>query len=184
MKNITDFSEGEFIETDNPLDVAISGNAFFSVETEKGIELTKNGQFTKDGDGYLVTKDGNRVLGEKGYINLDDSLVSENGDLTITQDGQIKSGRFLLDYLKIVNVENPKLLVRSENQTFQYPDEDYQTVNKSDFKIHQGYVEGSNTNPIMEMQAMIQLQKDYEASQKMIASLDGMLSETKDIGKV
>jgi flagellar basal-body rod protein FlgF len=86
--------------------------------------------------------------------------------------------------LKIVNVENPKLLVRSENQTFQYPDEDYQTVNKSEFKIHQGYVEGSNTNPIMEMQAMIQLQKDYEASQKMIASLDGMLSETKDIGKV
>jgi len=184
IKNITDFSEGEFIETDNPLDLAISGNAFFAVETDRGIEITKNGQFSKDGNGYLVTKDGNRVLGEKGYINLDDSLVSENGDLTITEDGEIKTGKFLLDNLKIVNVEDPKLLTRSENETFSYPEEDYRIADKNEFSIHQGYVEGSNTNPIIEMETMIQLQKDFEASQKMISSLDSMLSGTNEIGKV
>ncbi len=184
VKNLTDFSEGEFIETDNPLDLAISGNAFFAIQTDQGIEITKNGQFSKDGEGYLITQDGNRVLGEKGYINLDDSLVSENGDLTITKDGEIKSGEFLLDNLKIINVENPKLLVRTENERFTYPDQDYQVAAKSDFSIHQGYVEGSNTNPILEMQAMIQLQKDFEASQKMINSLDTMLSETQEIGQV
>ena len=48
----------------------------------------------------------------------------------------------------------------------------------------QGYLEESNTNPIVEMQAMIQLEKDFEASQKMVTSLDNMMSKAKEIGKV
>ncbi|MCB0746240.1 MAG: flagellar hook basal-body protein [Ignavibacteriae bacterium] len=184
VTNITDFSEGEFVETDNPLDLAISGNAFFSINTERGTELTKNGQFIIDGEGFLTTKDGNKVLGEKGFINLDDALVKSSNEISITDDGEIKSGKFTIDYLKIVKVEDPKKLERAENQTFFNEDQDYEKVFPGDFKIHQGFVEGSNTNPILEMQAMIQLQKDYEASQKMIASLDGMLSQTKDIGKL
>ncbi|MBI1931812.1 MAG: flagellar hook-basal body protein [Ignavibacteriales bacterium] len=183
MKHVTDFSEGEFIETDNPLDFAISGKAFFAVNTERGIELTKNGQFEIDKEGFLATKDGYRVLGDKGNINLDETLVKSNGELTITEDGQIKAGKFLIDNLRIVNVENPELLERSENQTFYYEEQDFTNVDRKDFKIHQGFIEGSNTNPILEMQAMIQLQKDFEASQKMITSLDGMLSQSKEIGK-
>lgn len=184
IKHITDFSEGEFLETSNPLDLAISGNAFFAVKSEEGIEVTKNGQFEIDGDGYLTTKDGNRVLGEKGEINLDEVAVRSSGEITITTDGQIKAGDLVLDNLRIVNVEDPKLLTRSDNQTFSYPEEDYKNVNKGDFKIHQGFIETSNTNPILEMQAMIQLQKDYEASQKMVASMDNLLSNYKQIGKV
>ncbi len=184
IKHITDFSEGEFIETQNPLDLAISGNAFFTIKTAKGIEITKNGQFQIDENGFLATKDGNRVLGDKGVINLDEVMLSSNGDITITSDGQIKAGDMLLDYLKIVNVEDPKLLTRAENQTFSYPEEDYKNVDKGEFKIYQGFIESSNTNPILEMQAMIQLQKDYEASQKMVASMDNLLSNYKQIGKV
>jgi flagellar basal body rod protein FlgG len=45
-------------------------------------------------------------------------------------------------------------------------------------------LESSNTNAILEMQAMIQLQKDYEAAQKMITSLDDTLSQTNEIGEV
>jgi len=184
MKHITDFSEGEFIETQNPLDLAISGNAFFAVKTDRGIEVTKNGQFKIDSDGYLATKDGNRILGDKGVINLDEVMINSKGSITITSDGQVKAGESLLDYLRVVNIEDPKLLERSENQTFFYPEEDYKNVDKSEFKIHQGFIESSNTNPILEMQAMIQLQKDYEASQKMVASLDELLSQYKQIGRV
>ena len=184
IKHITDFSEGEFVETQNPLDLAISGNAFFTVKTDRGIEVTKNGQFKIDGDGYLATKDGNRVLGEKGEINLNEVLINSKGTITITSDGEVKAGEFPLDYLRIVKVENPKLLERAESQSFFYPEEDYKNVDKSEFKIHQGFIESSNTNPILEMQAMIQLQKDYEASAKMIASLDELLSQYEEIGKV
>lgn len=183
IKHITDFSEGEFVETQNPFDLAISGNAFFAIKTDRGIEVTKNGQFEIDEDGYLATKDGNRVLGDKGVINLDEVMLNSKESITITSEGEIKAGSMILDNLKIVNVEDPKLLTRSENQTFFYPEEDYQNVDKSEFKIHQGYIESSNTNPILEMQAMIQLQKDYEASQKMVASLDNLLSNNKEIGK-
>ena len=98
VKQVTDFSEGEFLETDNPLDFAISGKAFFAVNTERGIELTKNGQFEIDEEGYLTTKDGNKVLGEKGNINLDESLLKSKGEITVTDDGQIKVGKFFIDY--------------------------------------------------------------------------------------
>ncbi len=183
VKQVTDFSEGEFLETDNPLDFAISGKAFFAVNTEQGIELTKNGQFAIDSEGYLITKDGNKVLGEKGNINLDESLLKSKGEITVTDDGQIKVGEFFIDYLRLVNVEQPEMLERSENQTFYYEEQDFNNADKSQFKIHQGFIEGSNTNPVLEMQAMIQLQKDYEASQKMITSLDAMLGQSKEIGK-
>ncbi len=184
IKHITDFSEGDFIETTNPLDLAISGDAFFSIKTDKGIELTKNGQFVIDSEGYLATKEGNKVIGDKGNINLDEALTNPTGSITITTDGQIKVGRSVIDYLKIVNVKDSNLLDRSENQNYFLPSQEYNGVETNKFKIHQGFIEGSNTNPILEMQAMIQLQKDFEATQKMIASIDGMLSQTKDIGKL
>lgn len=184
VKQVTDFSEGEFIETDNPLDFAISGKAFFAINTEKGIELTKNGQFIIDDEGYLSTKDGNRVLGEKGNINLDELMLKSKGEVTVTDDGQIKVGKYFVDYLRVVNVEQPEMLERSDNQKFYYSEQEFNNVDRSQFKIHQGFIEGSNTNPILEMQAMIQLQKDFEASQKMITSLDGMLSQSKEIGKI
>jgi flagellar basal-body rod protein FlgG len=57
-------------------------------------------------------------------------------------------------------------------------------VDENNYEIHHGYLESSNTNAILEMQAMIQLQKDYEAAQKMITSLDDTLSQTNEIGKV
>lgn len=184
VKQITDFSEGVFQETGNPFDVALSGNAFFAVQTERGTELTKNGQFKIDDEGYLSTKDGNRVLGSNGEINLDETLMNSKGNITITTDGEIKSGDLTINRLKMIKIEDPRKLLRSESQKYYDPEEDYKIAEKSDYQIHQGFLESSNTNPILEMQAMIQLQKDYEASSKMISSLDSMLGQNKEIGRV
>ncbi len=184
IKQITDFSEGEFLETGNTFDLAISGKAFFSVRTNRGIELTKNGQFKVDGEGFLVTKDGDRVLGERGEINLDEALIDSKGKIQITTEGKIKYDDQVIDTIRMVNVEDPKVLLRSENEKYFDPNENYIRAESSEYQIHQGFVETSNTNPILEMQAMIQLQKDYEASQKMIASLDQMLGYNKEIGRV
>jgi flagellar basal-body rod protein FlgG len=184
IKQITDFSEGEFLETGNTFDLAISGKAFLSVRTNRGIELTKNGALKIDGEGFLVTRDGNRVLGERGEINLDEALIDSKGKITITTEGKIKINDQTIDSLRMVKVEDPKVLLRSENEKYFDPNENYERADISEFQVHQGFVETSNTNPILEMQAMIQLQKDYEASQKMITSLDSMLGYNKEIGRV
>jgi len=184
IKQITDFSEGEFLETGNTFDLAISGKAFLTVRTNRGIELTKNGQLKVDGEGFLVTKDGDRILGERGEINLDEALVDSKGKIQITTEGKIKFDDQVIDSLRMVNVEDPKVLLRAENEKYFDPNEDYIRADTSEYQVHQGFIETSNTNPILEMQAMIQLQKDYEASQKMIASLDQMLGFNKEIGRV
>jgi len=184
IKQITDFSEGEFLETGNPLDLAISGKAFLTVKTNRGIEITKNGSLKIDGEGFLVTKDGDRVLGERGEIYLDEALIDSKGKITITTEGKIKFNDQIIDSLRMVNVEDPKVLLRAENEKYFDPNENYISADISEFQIHQGFIETSNTNPIIEMQNMIQLQKDYEASQKMIASLDAMLGYNKEIGRV
>ena len=184
IKQITDFSEGEFVETGNPLDLAISGKAFLTVRTNRGIELTKNGSLKIDGEGFLATKDGDRVLGERGEIYLDEELIDSKGKITITAEGKIKLNDQTIDTLRLVKVENPNALLRNENEKYFDPNENYIRADASEYQIHQGFIETSNTNPILEMQSMIQLQKDYEASQKMIASLDAMLSYNKEIGRV
>ena len=183
-KKLTDFSEGVFVETNNPLNAAINGKAYFTVKTPEGEHLTKNGDFIIDKQGFLSTREGHRVLGENGEINLQDELIDKKFDLSITKNGEIKSGDKIITKLKISTVENEQKLTKAEGQRFFNEEKQYAIASSSDFELHQGYLESSNTNAILEMQEMIQLQKDYEASQKMITAIDSMMSQVKEMGKI
>ncbi len=184
IKQITDFSQGNLLETGNPFDLAITGKGFFVVKTDRGLEITKNGKFKIDKEGFLTTEDGERVQGKNGEISFLENIFEGNKDITITKEGVIKIGEESVNQLKIVEVEDTNKLIRSGNGKYYLEDEDYRTAKTDSFEIKQGYLEESNTNPILEMQSMIKLEKDYEASQKMIASLDQMMSKAKEIGKV
>ena len=81
-----DYSQGSFRETGESFDLALSGNGFFSISfTNKSGETstmyTRDGNFSMTQDGYLVTKDGDYVLGEGGPVQLptDASLISISG---------------------------------------------------------------------------------------------------------
>ena len=69
-ESFTNFSEGSLKETNNDFDFALDGKGFIAVETEKGERYTRNGSFTIDKDGFLVTKDGLKVLSENGEIQI------------------------------------------------------------------------------------------------------------------
>jgi len=183
-RKLTDFSEGVFVETNNPLNAAISGKAYFTVNTPEGENLTRNGDFTIDTQGFLSTREGHRVLGQNGEINLLEELVDNKANLTISKNGEIKSGDKVITKLKIMKVYDEQTLKKSEGQRFFNDDKQYVIAEENEFEIHHGYLESSNTNAILEMQAMIQLQKDYEASQKMITSIDTMMSQVKELGKI
>ncbi len=181
---LTDFTEGSLIETDNPFDLAITGKGFFAIKTNRGVELTKNGKFKVSEDGYLVTDDNEKVLGRSGEINFYENITGKNKDVKITANGEIKVDGNIVDQLMIVKMPAQKNLVRTENQKYYLPDNNYTPAENKDFSIKQGFLEESNTNPVIEMQAMIQLEKDYEAAQKMVASMDNLMSKSREIGKV
>ena len=184
IQKATDYQQGDLMQTSNPLDVAISGNGFFVVQTENGAELTRNGQFKISDDGYIVTRNGNKVLGRNGAINVNDLLLDKDKVLTITQKGDIKYGDNLIDSLLIAKMNDPQSSERTTGVNFNADNNGFQIADPDSYVIKQGYLEESNINPIKEMEAMIQLNSEYDSSSKVINYLDQSLDEANQIGKV
>ncbi len=183
-QQITDFAEGNFIQTGNTFDLAISGENFFMVKTERGVELTKNGKFKISEEGHLVNDNGHKVMSEGGEVNLFEFVVEKNETVKITSSGEIKVGADVVDKLAIAKIEDQDSLIRTEGQQFFDPDEDYETPEENEFQIRQGFLEESNTNAIFEMQHMIKINRDYESSQKLINEMDKMMGKAKERGTV
>ena len=79
----TDYSQGDLIETGNPLDLAIEGDGFFKVSTPSGNRYTRDGNFTVDAIGRMVTQEGFPVMGKNGPVTLsgDDIFFGDQGEV-------------------------------------------------------------------------------------------------------
>src|SRR5690349_1899488 len=65
-RQVTDFSPMTTKQTDEPLDFAVRGDGFFAVQGQDGVQYTRNGRFTTDANGTLITQTGEAVLGRNG----------------------------------------------------------------------------------------------------------------------
>src|SRR3954454_923840 len=94
----TVFNQGPVQQTGNPLDVAISGNAFLAIQTPRGERYTRNGALQINNAGELVTSEGHKVIGENGPIVLqaNDRAISISTDGTIS----VREGRNTTDSLR------------------------------------------------------------------------------------
>lgn len=184
VKQVTDFSQGSAVQTGNPLDAAIDGNGFFVVESENGLELTRNGSFRIADDGTLVTVSGAALVGEAGNINLNEIMVEKPTDFNLKENGEIYLGNEYIGKLKIARLLDQNSLMRSESGHFYKPGGNYEYAQEGEYSIQQGYLEDSNVNPILEMQHMITLNKDYEASQRLIREYDSTMSRSNEVGRV
>lgn len=182
-----DFSQGSLRETGNTYDLALSGDGFFTIQTtnKQGVTSTKytrDGSFTVNTEGYLVTRDGDFVLDTNGNrIQIPGAQTAVNvafdakGNITV--DGQAVAT------LGIASFANPQaLLLYGENM---YDPTDAAGLQASTATVEQGYLEMSNTNVIEEMVDMITVTRAYEAGQKMIQTVDNTLQKaTNEIGRV
>ena len=185
VRQFTDYQQGEMVHTDNPLDIALVGDGFFTVETENGeTQFTKNGKFMLSEDGFLITTTGQKVMGENGEINLNEYKTQENQQITITKNGEIKVGNTEVDSLLISKIEDKNNLKKVGGSSFILEHGDYETAEEDEFEVAQGFLENSNVNPVIEMESMIQKTKDYETSQKIIQSIDKSLEESNEMGRV
>ena len=176
----TDFSQGELNETGNRLDLAISGEGLFTVQTTEGIAYTRNGSFTLDKNYFLVDYLGNPIMGEGGEISI------TGADVIINRFGEVEVDGKNVGKIKIVVFEDDTKLRKAGNSLF-YPLNEKvkpQLPTKS-YLISQGYLESSNVNLVQEMINMIVLSKEFEANQKIFQTHDELMrQEAREIGKV
>ncbi|BBO88280.1 flagellar basal-body rod protein FlgF [Desulfosarcina ovata] len=173
-----DFSQGALRQTGNALDVAISGSGFFSVQTPDGVQYTRQGSFTLDEDGNLVTPDGYAVLGEGGPINLEEGQVQIDLEGTIFVDGDE------VGQLQVTEFADPSVLEKSGNGRFSLTDGAAAGQRPEFVEVNQGYLEAANVNTIQAMTEMIETSRAFEAYQKVIQTADEATSTSiNDVGK-
>lgn len=181
-ENYTDYTQGSLKATENTFDLAIGGSGFFTLSftNKRGVEsttYTRDGSFTLNKEGYLVTKDGDFVQGESGNIRL-----SRDADIVFDADGTIyENGRYA-DKLLITDFEDYNYLEKfGENM---YRPVEGATNRDGEYSINQGYLEMSNVNVISEMVEMITITRNYETNQKFIQSADTSLEQTVTLGSL
>jgi flagellar basal-body rod protein FlgG len=178
----TDFSQGGLKPTGNPLDVAIDGKGFFEIATPGGVKLTRSGNFTLDGTGQLVTKEGHPVLKANDTISTGGGDVSarvfrfdSSAPIQITDNGDIYQGTEVVGKLSLVQVENPDCLQKQGSSLYGFKKNmkpEMSVTNNPSLK--QGFLETSNVNIVQEMTDMISTNRIFESTQKAISAYDQM----------
>jgi flagellar basal-body rod protein FlgF len=173
-----DFSQGALRQTGNTLDVAINGDGFFSIQTPDGVQYTRQGSFTLDAEGVLVTPDGFPVLGEGGNITM------EEGTVEIDTEGSVYVNGDEVDRLQITDFLDRGSLKKAGNGRFIAPEAAARAERPDGTTVNQGHLETANVNPVQAMTEMIETSRAFEAYQKVIQSADEATAKSiNDVGK-
>jgi flagellar basal-body rod protein FlgF len=162
----TDFSQGPIHETGNPLDVALEGRGFFVVQTSEGPAYTRQGTFSINAAGVLVTSEGLPVQGEDGPLDVRGSHVDINTNGELRVDG-VARGR-----LRLVDFPEPYALQKMGDTLFRTATPDLQAQAPNGLVVHQRAVEMSNSQAVHLLVETIQTARAYEAYQKVIQAFD------------
>lgn len=163
-----DLTPGSMVRTGSPLDVAIQGDGFFSVQGPTGTLYTRSGAFQIDPAGQLVTTDGLPVLSDKGPITIPSTTTASQ--VSISADGTIRAGKEDVGKLKVTHFADPQQLESVGASLFRAA-ADARPL-ESDAQLLQGTRELSNVSPVNELINMIAAQRHYEASQRAITAMD------------
>lgn len=184
-ENYTDYGQGSFRVTENTYDLALAGEGFFAIEfTNKGGETstkyTRDGSFTLNNEGYLVTEDGDYVLGSNNQrIQLDPLQES-----LIDQSGTIYQGNSAVARIQVTDFEDYNYLEHYGENLYQ-PVEGAALQEAVNYKVNSGYLEASNVQIVSEMVEMITITRAYESNQKIMQTYDGSLDiAVNQLGKL
>lgn len=188
-----DYSQGSFSVTDNPYDLALDGQGFFAIEFrnktgETSIKYTRDGAFTVDQNGYLMTKDGDYVLNSNGARNTVGGeanyvRVNPNQDVTIDRLGNVFQNDVQIAQIGVVDFADYNYLEKYGENLFDVVPGGQ--IVESNAGVEQGCLEMSNVNIVTEMVDMITITRAYEANQKIITTIDGTLDKAVNtVGQV
>ncbi len=187
----TDWSQGNYKITDNKTDFALDGDGFFAISfTDKAgntsVKYTRDGAFTINTQGYLVTKDGDFVLNANGAMTTNPNAyiqVDPTKEIVVDESGNIYQDDQLVATIGTVDFENYDYLSKYGENLYDLVDGG--TIIESTAKVNQGCIESSNVNVVSEMVNMITISRAYQAGQKVINAADETLDKAvNQVGKV
>ena len=162
----TSMEQGGLTQTNGKFDFAIEGDGFFLVETPAGERLTRAGNFSPNADGDLVNANGFRVLDPGGApVFVPGAMV----DVSVASDGTLSADGRVLGQIGLFRPADPLDMIREDGVMFRADG----GVEPSDrATILQGFLEGSNVNPILQLSRMIEIQRAYETGQSFLETED------------
>ena len=174
------FLQGDFSQTQNPLDIAIQGKGFFQITQPDGTTaFTRAGSFKLDNTGRMVTADG---LAMQPAITIPNNALSisigPQGSVAVTQPGS--PAPTVLGNIQLASFQNPAGLQSIGFNLFTQSDASGQPQIGNPQAIdlgstQQGFLELSNVSVVEEMVNLISAQRAYEVNSKTVQTADEML---------
>lgn len=168
--NKISFSQGEMRYTGQATDVGIQGSGFFEVQLANGtLAYTRDGEFSLNAQGQLITKQGHLVMSDGGSIQIDRA----NPDpITVSSDGTVSQGNVVRGKIKVVDFNKPELLEQATGGVYTAKNPDLEMATPEKVEVRQFYLEQANTTAVVEMANMITVMRASEANQRVIQMQD------------
>lgn len=180
----TDYSQGSVRETGNTYDMAIDGSGFFTIaytdaNGNTSTRYTRAGEFMITKEGYVVTSEGQHLMGESDWLQV----PVDAAEVVIDTDGTVYADGTAVDVVKLTDFENYDYL-KKFGETMYQPVQGA-VEKEATGSILQGYTEQSNVNVVSEMVNLINITRAYEANQKVIKAMDDLLQiDVSSVGKI
>jgi flagellar basal-body rod protein FlgF len=161
-----DMRNGSFMSTNRDLDVALQGHGFFAISTPAGTRYTRNGSFTRNAEGTLITADGMAVQGTDGKpIQID----SNGGTVSIESDGTVRTGDQIAGQLKVVDFDDYSTLTREDSGRLK--SNVASRAASPNTQVLGGTLEQSNVSLVERMAHLTEVNRSFEALQRGVSVL-------------
>lgn len=160
-----DLGQGNLERTGNPLNFAIDGPGFFTVQSKAGPMYTRNGSFHVSVGGQLLSAAGDPVLGDAGPI-----VLPPGGPIAISGDGTVSVAGAVAGKLRIVEFASPGSLTPA-GATY------YSAIKGAEKPaaaslVEQGMLESSNVSPVIAMVQLLTAQRQAEMVERAMSAFD------------
>jgi len=167
-----DHEQGSVKATGNKLDLAITGNGFFTMDTGNGLRYSRNGHFVLNSEMELVNAMGWKLTGSTGAV----SIPKNAKDVLIGDSGSVSADGVIVGKLRIVNFEDKSDLKEVGNSSFKSKSNSEGDIAEG-FTVQQGYLENSNVSVIEEMVNMIVNNRSFQGNNRVNKTIDGTLEK-------
>ena len=160
---VRNLEQGSLVHTNNPLDIALEDEGYFSIDTAEGVRYTRDGRFTLSQEGAIVDTDGNPLLSTAGTPIF---IAPGEGDINIRGDGTVYTEFGEIGKIRVVAFEDERELKKVGGALFDAEDQFPEEIEFP--RLAQGAIENSNVNAIDEITRLIDLNRAYAGVNQMI----------------
>lgn len=160
--------------TGSPLDIAVSGEAYLTLQSSEGVRLSRGGAFTRQADGTVTDPAGRALLGQGGPIQITGVRIEISPSGVVSVDGS------QVDTIAVRGIAPGAALQKTADGLLMPAGGEAELTTPETYGVFQGYLEDSAVNPVSEMVEMIAVLRAYEAGIRTVQAFDDALGLAED----